>query len=148
MAMPRVDFYVLPDNSSPERFACTITHKAWQQGHSVYVRTASKESAAAMDDLLWTFNDISFLPHALTDTDGIPAERVVIGWQDRPQGNYEVLVNLAAGIPSAVDSFARIVEIVAGDPRQREEARDRYRGYREQGFELHNHTLETTNDHT
>jgi DNA polymerase-3 subunit chi len=146
--MPRVDFYVLPENSSAERFACTIANKAWQQGHAVYIQTASREAAGTMDDLLWTFNDISFIPHVVTESDTPPAERVVIGWQNQPPGNYEVLINLTAEIPSATDRFARIVEIVAGDSRQKDQARKRYKCYREQGYELHNHALEPGHDHT
>ena len=73
---------------------------------------------------------------------------MVIGWQDQLPGNYEVLINLATDIPSAADRFARIVEIVAGDQWQRDQARNRYRRYRERGYELHNHTLESVHDHT
>ena len=146
--MPRVDFYVLPENSSAERCACTIANKAWQQGHSVYIHTSSREAAATMDDLLWTFNDISFLPHVVTESDDTPAERVVIGWQHQAPGNYEVLVNLTTEIPSSAERFARIMEIVAGDNRQRDHARNRYRGYRERGFDLHNHTLASDHDLT
>ena len=146
--MSRVDFYVLPENSSAERFACAIANKAWQQGHAVYIQTSSKEAAGTMDDLLWTFNDISFLPHAITESGQIPAERVVIGWHDQPPGNYEVLINLTGEIPSAIEKFSRIVEIVAGDNRQRDQARKRYRSYRERGYELHIHTLESDYDHT
>lgn len=145
--MPRVDFYVLPENSSAERFACTIANKAWQQGHAVYIQTASREAAGTMDDLLWTFNDISFLPHAVTEPGHTPAARVMIGWQDRPPGNDEVLINLTAEIPSAAERFARIVEIVAGDNRQKDQARKRFKSYREQGYELHNHTLGSDHDH-
>ena len=101
-----------------------------------------------MDDLLWTFNDISFLPHAITEPGHTPAERVIIGWHDRPPGNDEILVNLTAEIPAAAEKFARIVEIVTGDNRQKDQARKRFKGYREQGFELHNHTLEPGHDHT
>lgn len=143
MTMSRVDFYVLPENGSAERFACIIANKAWQQGHAVYVHTSTREAAGTMDDLLWTFNDISFLPHVITGNDTHPAERVVIGWQQPPAGNYEVLINLSGAIPSTADRFARIVEIVAGDQRQRDGARNRYRTYREQGHELHNHMLES-----
>jgi DNA polymerase-3 subunit chi len=145
--MPRVDFYVLPENSSAERFACTIATKAWQQGHTVYFETASREAAAVMDDLLWTFNDISFLPHAVAE-DGAPAERVVIGWHNRPPENFEVLINLTPEIPTTAERFARIVEIVAGDQQQRNEARNRYKAYRERGYELHNHKLEPGHDRT
>jgi len=146
--MPRVDFYVLPENSSTERFACTIANKAWQQGHTVYVETATREDAGVIDDLLWTFNDISFLPHVVLDTAGTPVERVVIGWHNGPPANYDVLINLTMDIPAAAERFARIVEIVAGDNRQKDQARKRYKSYRERGYELHNHTLDSDHDHT
>jgi len=140
--MPRVDFYVLPDTSPAERFACTIANKAWQQGHTVYIATLSQEAAGIMDDLLWTFQDISFVPHALAQSAAPPAEPVVIGWNDRMPGDYQVLINLTADIPAGAENFARIVEIVAGNHERRDLARKRYRTYRERGYEMHDHTLE------
>ncbi len=81
--MPRIDFYVLPENANTERFACAMIGKAWSKGNQVYVHSASRTDAIRFDDLLWIFNDISFLPHALLEEDGQDEAPIVIGWQHR-----------------------------------------------------------------
>ena len=139
--MSRVDFYILPEKSSRERFACTITTKALQSGNNIYIHTASREAACSLDDLLWTFHDISFVPHTLSDQSGSTGAPVVIGWQDQVPDNCNVMINLTADIPTTAERFARIVEIVAGSEAEREVARNHYRAYRDGGHEMHDHAV-------
>ena len=143
--MPRADFYILTGPASPARLACTIANKAWQQGRRVHISTASREEAVKMDDLLWTFHDISFLPHALADETGAEQACITIGWPDSTLPDRDVLINLTAQAPDLEGKFARIIEIVA--PEAKQQARERYRQYRDRGFELHNHDIsaETSN---
>lgn len=144
--MPRVDFYVLPENSPQERFACFMTHKAWQQGNTIYIHTVSRELAETLDDLLWTFKDISFIPHEIMGKKPVCNEPVIIGWQDKPPEQYQVMINLTQDVPTCAEMFARIIEIVAGNNTDRQQARNRYRDYRDRGYELHNHTMNSDYD--
>jgi len=139
--MSRVDFYILPENSGRDRFACSIANKAWQSGNNVYIHTNSKQTAISLDDLLWTFQDISFIPHALADQSETPDTPVIIGWQAQAPDNFNVMINLTADIPAIAGRFARIVEIVAGSEEERAVARNRYRNYRDSGHEIHNHDI-------
>jgi len=143
--MIRVDFYILPENSMSDRFTCALANKVWQDGNNIYIHTANREAAVLMDKLLWTFNDISFLPHDLYDGHNNGNIPVLIGWNEQPPDNCQVMINLTEDIPPAADRFPRIIEIVAGNKEFRQSARNRYRNYRDRGFELHDHTLE--NDH-
>lgn len=139
----RVDFYILPgDASSSDKFACVLTGKAVNQGQKVHIHTSSRESAVLMDDLLWTFRDISFIPHALADEMGTDTP-VCIGWNGTSPDTGEILINLGPEIPEFVSSFDRVMEIVVTDAASRQQSRDRYRRYRDMGFELHSHELES-----
>lgn len=80
--MPRVDFYVLPENSRQERFACMITHKVWSTGQMLFINTDSREMAEQIDNLLWTYHDISFIPHDLLIDNQTRQSPVMIGWQN------------------------------------------------------------------
>ena len=144
--MTRVDFYVLPDNSRQERFACMMTHKVWSKGNLLFINTATQEMAEAFDNLLRTYHDISFIPHELINTNEATESPVTIGWQGVLPKQTEVILNLAPEIPTNADRFARIIEIVAGDRSLRQQARNRYREYRERGYELHNHSIESDYD--
>lgn len=149
--MARIDFYILPEAGAEqerEKFACALTAKAWRTGNRVCLLSRDRERAKALDELLWTWRDISFVPHALVDTDDIAEVRVLIGWGDPGSiqngvTDVDVLVNLTDEIPPATEKFVRIVEIVGGSPDERQAARQRYRQYRDAGHELHNHNIES-----
>lgn len=147
--MSRVDFYILPESGGQSRkqFACALTAKAWKAGHRVCLLAADRDRAAEFDELLWTFRDISFVPHALVDSDAVGEVPVLVGWGDPGAiqngiTDVDVLVNLGDDMPPAVGKFDRIAEIVGGNADERQAARQRYRTYRDQGHELHSHSID------
>ena len=139
--MSRVDFYILAEQGNRERFTCDIATKIRQQELQLYIHTGSREEAVVLDDLMWTFKDISFLPHSLVDADDSNTSTITIGWQGMTAKSNEVLINLSTTVPEFVGNFERIVEIVAPDDPDKQQARARYLHYRQAGFELHNHNL-------
>lgn len=147
--MARVDFYILPESGgqSRQQFACSLTARAWKAGHRICLLAADRARAAELDDLLWAFRDISFIPHALVDNPEADEAPVLIGWDDPDSicnnaPDVNVLINLADDMPPGARKFDRIAEIVGGDAAERQSARQRYRHYRDQGHDLHNHTIE------
>ncbi len=146
--MTQVDFYILPDHKLPERFACDLAEKARKQGLQIYIHTESKQAADRLNDLLWTHKDISFLPHDLIDVNDLDGTPITIGWVGSEPGTDEVLINLSSHVPEFAKSFTRIIEIVAGQEPIRNQARERYRHYRDQNFDLHSHNLESNNAYT
>ena len=143
--MNRVDFYILQDQNPPEHFACAISNKLVRQGLPVHLLAENREAAVNLDDYLWTYRDISFLPHKLVDDRNPPDTPVTIGWHGSAHPYDGVLINLGMNIPDIAGAFARIIEIVAAYDPPRAQARDRYRQYRDRGYELHNHDIEPKN---
>ena len=96
--MTRVDFYVLPDTADGARleFACRIAEKAYTQAHRVYVHAASAAEAARLDELLWTFRDTSFVPHALAGAgiSAADAPPVLIGHEAGHAGSFLAAVEM------------------------------------------------------
>ena len=146
--MTQVDFYILPDHDLPEKFVCDLAEKVRKKGLQIYIHTESRQAAERLNDLLWTHKDISFLPHALIDADDFNGTPIAIGWVGAKPSTNEVLINLSPNVPEFANSFARIVEIVAGQEPIRNQARERYRHYRDHDFDLHSHTLESNNAYT
>ena len=65
--MTKVDFYLLgAGHNSHALFACRLAEKVWRLGHRVYLLAADPPAANELDDLLWTFSQGSFVPHALS----------------------------------------------------------------------------------
>ncbi|MFZ5620182.1 MAG: DNA polymerase III subunit chi [Pseudomonadota bacterium] len=146
--MTRVDFYILPDADPAQRplLACRLAEKACGQGLKVYVHTATEGEALHLDELLWTFRDGSFLPHAIakgTDPDSTESESVpvLVGHDHEPSTHTDVLINLGAEVPRFFGRFERVAELVDQRPEQLALSRERYRFYRERGYELNSHQL-------
>jgi DNA polymerase III subunit chi len=143
-ASMRIDFYILTDAApnARERLSCRLAEKAWKLGHRVYLHAGSEKQAAELDELLWTFRDGSFVPHARAGERTVPAPPVVIGSSDEPApGDADVLINLDSDVPGFYPRFTRIVEIVEPQEAARAAGRARFRFYREQGFDPHSHNV-------
>lgn len=140
--MPRADFYVLPESTTPVRFACDMAARIRREELKLHIHAASRDEAVALDGLLWTFRDISFLPHALADDTEAGNVPISVGWPGTAPGDADVLINLSGELPEFAIRFQRVVEPVAAGETARAASRDLYRRYREQGWELFSHQLE------
>ena len=143
--MARVDFYVLEDGDAARyaRFVCRLTEKAYSGGLRVFIRAPIEEEQRRLDDMLWTFRQGSFVPHALAAANPSQAEPVLIGDALDVDKTYDVVVNLADNIPAHYERFNRIAEVVRSDASSKETARHRFRIYRDAGLEIFSHKVES-----
>ena len=143
--MTRVDFYILPEAGDRERFSCELAGKIRRQNLGLHIHTASPEAASKLDNLLWTFKDTGSLPHCLLEDAG-EGDNLTIGCGNYSSDSHSVLLNLGDDIPEFANSFERVLEIVPSQQDHRQQARQRYKQYRDAGFELHNHDLSAGNE--
>jgi len=145
VADTQVVFYLLGAADPRARLttACRIAEKACGQGLRVAVRTASPSETAELDDLMWTFSDRSFVPHAVWPAEPAVADEtpVLLASGALPASHRDVLINLAADAPVEPSAFGRICEIVGADPDSKQRARLRWRGYREAGLSPASHDV-------
>jgi DNA polymerase-3 subunit chi len=140
------DFYILPSDSADARLhlACRIADKALQRNTHIFINADSPEECARLDQLLWTFSQGSFVPHRVIDaTSAEPyAEPVLIGCGAGPAGEeWEILINLAGAVPDFFSRYHRVAELVDGNEQRREQGRERFRFYRDRGYELNTHQM-------
>ena len=139
----RVDFYILSDHTATGRLqlACRLAEKAFERGHTIYIYCVDDGQAQQVDDLLWTFKQNSFVPHALYPS--LPDEMapVRIGSAPAPDWDAEVLINLTLAVPDFYPCFQRIVELVDQEPMVLQASRQRFKVYREQGLAPQTHKL-------
>jgi DNA polymerase-3 subunit chi len=146
--MTQIDFYILGGLSSvnSELFACKLADKAYHLKHTVYIHAGGQPQAQHLDELMWTFNPGSFLPHALSTPQSTSQESpvqapILIGHTEGSTTYHDVLINLSTEIPAFFSQFERIAEIVCGDDAARNAARNRYKFYRDRGYTLNTHNL-------
>lgn len=128
----RIDFYLLENATKSSQntllFICRLIDKAYQKKHQVYVYLTDKNLCKQLNDLLWTFQDSSFIPHqeyaadsatSQCDTPNVPVLLSCL----QPPGNYnDILVNLSDNIPIFYQKFARAIEIVPVDEEKKARA--------------------------
>ncbi len=137
--MTRVDFY---SNAEPKlQVACQLVAKAIQQQLRVVVYAPDENTARSFDKLLWTYQAIGFVPHCMAHNDLASETPVVIARLDAELPHYQVIVNLHADSPPSFGRFELLIELVGAGDDERRLARDRFRFYRDRGYEIHHHDL-------
>ena len=133
--MPRIEFYVLSSATTAERLraACQLAGKAWRHGLPVFLRGASSEQCAELDELLWRQRQESFIPHDLHQD--APSSPVVIGQNEQPEQAQGVLINLSSDLSPHIDHFSRVIEIVNQEPDLLTACRENFRSYRQRGYD-------------
>jgi DNA polymerase-3 subunit chi len=143
--MTRIDFYVLPEgtDASAVMTACKLCDKAVAAGSRVYVHASDAGLLDEMDGALWSFRQGGFLSHERYKGSAIeePQPAILMGLTEPPASHRDVMLNLGIEIPSWFSSFERLLEIVSGDTAQRAQSRERYKFYRDRGYELKSHNL-------
>ena len=141
----RVDFYLLAHSGLEPRFrfACRLTEKAWHLSHRIHAVVSDDQQARQLDELLWTFRAGSFVPHEITSGTVNPAVPVSIGIADTEPPPVDLLINLTDQVPDRHAEYPRIAEIVDADDQVVKAGRTRYRYYRDQGYDLEMHRMQS-----
>jgi DNA polymerase III subunit chi len=137
----RIDFYTsVPDKLQT---ACRIASKVYSLGHKIVIFCPDAEVANRIDRLLWTHPPTGFVPHCITGNALAAVTPVVIDFRGDTPPHDEVLVNLTAQWPPLFSRFQRLVEIVSVEDEDRQLARERFKFYRDRGYEIRTHALGT-----
>ena len=134
--MTRVRFY--HNTEDPLALACELAARAYAAGHKVALRVANADAARRLDQLLWSFDQLAFVPHVAA-THALAAETpVVIGvaGTDTPWPEHDLLFNVADDVPPDYARFRTVAEIVGRDEACRAPARARWMHYKQAGHAL------------
>lgn len=137
--MTRVDFYLLSSRSGTAVSAvCRLCEKAVSVGKRLYLRTPDPGLIDELDGALWSFRQGGFIAHERHSGQPIEAPQppVLIGAVEPPDSHRDILINLGDDVPPWFSSFDRVLEVVADDEALKARSRDRFRFYRERGYEL------------
>jgi DNA polymerase III subunit chi len=142
----RVDFYVLKSSAAQQRwaFACRLTEKAYLKDLKIVIVNDTLADAQALDELLWTFNERSFVPHkvCLDEQSLDPATPVHLVLESPAIPAADLLVNLAPRLPTQLQRYQRIAEIIDADEERRRQGRERFKAYRDLKFTLETHQID------
>jgi len=131
-----IGFYQL-QRAPLERALPKLLEKVLERGHRAVLMAGSVDRIEALNGLLWTYEQRSWLPHG-SARDGHPElQPVYLTTQEENPNDADVLVLVDGVQPGFIAGFARVVDMFDGrDEEQLAAARARWRSYKEAGFAL------------
>ncbi len=137
--MTKVDFYT----GSPDklRTVCHLSHKAMQNGIRAVISTPDPAIFDALDKLLWNFPATAFIPHCNCDSGEAERMPVVLNRGGDRFPHYELLISWHDECMPFFSRFERVIEIVGADEEDSRAGRERYKFYKDRGYELRHFDL-------
>lgn len=134
--MTRVQFY--HNASHPLVLACELAQRAWEGGRRALVLAPGRAVAARIDEMLWSLEPLSFVPHVRIGSALADETPIVIASNDEapPQPARDILLNLTTDVPPGFDAYRFLVEIVGREDADRIPARARWKHYKSLGHPL------------
>ena len=126
-------------------YSCRLLRKAWGSGAQVVV-TAEPELLSRLDQMLWTFSALEFVPHCRLTASAatVAATPVLLAHSLEACPYHEVLVNLGQQVPDGFERFERFIELVTHADDDRAAARNRWKHYADRGYAMKRHDVAGT----
>ncbi|GAB3730776.1 DNA polymerase III subunit chi [Silanimonas algicola] len=139
----RADFYLIDKprfREQPLLLVCELAKRCHGTGKPTLVLCATAQQAEELDDLLWSFEEDSFIEHQIAgldeDEDDVPVLVVPPGIEAPMRA---MVINLRA--ETVPEGFERVLEVVPADPSAREPLRARWKQYQARGLALNKHDM-------
>jgi DNA polymerase III subunit chi len=137
--MTQIDFYT--NVADKLHTACRIVAKAHSLGNRMLIYCPDAETAQRVDRALWTTPAIGFIPHCAASDALADVTPIIIDYRGEEPLQDQLLLNLRPEWPPFFGRFERLIEIVSVDQEDRRTARERYKFYRDRGYEIRTHDL-------
>jgi len=128
----RLEFHT--DIADPLGYSCRLLRKAYRRALKVVV-CGEPDTLSRLDTLLWTFEQLEFVPHARLRAGERPDAALLSHtpiWLADAQASWpqvDVVVNLGEQPVAEPSRFERIIEIVGDASADRQAGRVRWRHY-------------------
>ena len=141
--MKRATFYLVnPDSPQATEqglaeYALFLCQHFAQQGAKIYLNCNNRESAEAVAELFWQVPAEQFIAHNLVGEGPKYGTPVEIGFSAiRPSWNRQIVINLAQNQATFAERFTEVVDFVPCEEKAKQLARERYKIYRQAGYQL------------
>lgn len=133
--MTRIDFH--SNVCDKIAYACRLVRKARAADCRIVLLTNNRSQLATLDEALWTFSELDFLPHAMAGDALAGKTPVILADNDTVElPHHHILINLSDRTPDHFARFERMFEIISSDHSDKSAGRERYRFYQQRGYPL------------
>lgn len=124
------------------RTTCQLSRKALERNRRVMVLTPEGRITDQLSHMLWTTPSTGFTPHCRAADRLAKVTPIIVDHATDTVIHEDVLINLCQDMPTFFSRFQRLVEIVTNDENDRAQARERYRFYRDRGYQIVTHDID------
>lgn len=139
--MTRIDFYTEAQDKLD--LVCKLAAKTVQAKSRMLILVPDGEQRSRLDKMLWMQPPISFVPHCPASAPIAGQTPVLLSGSVEGAALDEILLNLADDWPQTFARFQRLIEVVSRDEADKTLARERYRFYRDRGYQISTHNMAT-----
>lgn len=139
--MTQVAFHVGIDDRVA--YCCRLLRKVLASGAQALI-LGDAALLRRVDAALWAEEAAGFTPHAMADAPAPVASRspVLLAAQvPTDLARQSVLINMTDQLPDDPHARDRVIELVSADEQAIQDARVRWKSYKQRGFELVNHDV-------
>jgi DNA polymerase III subunit chi len=125
-------------------YVCRLLRKAHRMNTPLSV-FGDGATLDRLDRLLWVFDALEFVPHVRPGAQGTVADHLVdtpiwlVDQVDHAPAGHQVLVLLADDVPTGVERFERLIEVVSVEPHEIQAGRMRWRAHSDAGRRIVRH---------
>jgi DNA polymerase III subunit chi len=130
----KVDFYT--GSTDKLRTACQLSHKAMQNGVHTAISLPDAATCEALDKLLWHYPATAFIPHCRSGAEEAEQMPVVLNNGSEKFPHHDLLISLHNESEPFFSRFERVIEIISTDAEDSRMGRERYKFYKDRGYEL------------
>ncbi len=114
-----------------------LLSKVYETGMRAVIKVPSKTHLDEVDQILWTFDKASFLPHDTEKSEHKEDQPIYITTSDDNPTSAEVLVLTDGAVAEHTEGYKRVLEMFDGNnPTAVSEARERWKLYKAAGHGL------------
>jgi len=132
--MTRIIFY--SNLADKQTTLATLLQQALEKRHQVTILAENEKTASSTSDALWKSSAIGFIPNVLSSHALAPETPIVIDWQEKTLFQDDILINLTQQQLVSFSRFRELIELVSNDEDDKAAARQRYKFYRDRGYEI------------
>ena len=129
----RIHFYNIQDTSSSIKSICKIINKYYKEGYKIVVMSDNDDVIHSLDKDLWTFEQLSFVPHCMISNPDPECNVVLVSNEHIGNKEYlkdfDVIMNLSDDLCDIQYDNKIYLEIVTSNAKQKEKAREKYKYY-------------------
>ena len=136
-----VEFLLLENNGQWLSSSLISLSELYLEHERVLVISSQRQQLEQLEEIFWHNSAEQFIPYSLDSECYANSTSVLLTTRQPERLRFKALLNLSDGALVASEQFRKIIEIVPVDDKEKEAARERYKTYRQLGFNISHRTI-------